>query len=111
MGVEQAVDDQFRTRYLGLYLDSISRAIYEDGVSVRGYYVWSLMDNFGMLKGDKASRSSTRANCGDLEWSAGYSARFGIVHVDYKTLVRTPKKSASYLKKTFKDRRAKSIEC
>ena len=50
MTVEQAVDDQFRTRYLGLYLDSISRAIFEDGVSVRGYYVWSLMDNFGMLR-------------------------------------------------------------
>ncbi|KAH6711364.1 glycoside hydrolase superfamily [Leptodontidium sp. 2 PMI_412] len=90
MTVEQAIDDQFRMRYLGLYLDAISQAIYEDGVLVRGYYVWSLMDNF--------------------EWSAGYSARFGIVHVDYETLVRTPKKSASYLKNTFKNRRAKSVK-
>jgi beta-glucosidase len=45
--VATAVDDQFRQRYLGLYLDAISRAIYEDGVVVKGYYVWSLMDNFG----------------------------------------------------------------
>lgn len=49
MTLEQAVDDQFRIRYLGLYLDAISQAIYEDGVPVKGYYVWSLMDNFGML--------------------------------------------------------------
>jgi beta-glucosidase len=46
--VNVAVDDQFRQRYLGLYLDSISRAISEDGVKVVGYYAWSLMDNFGM---------------------------------------------------------------
>jgi beta-glucosidase len=45
--VKIAMDDQFRQRYLGLYLDSISQAIYEDGVNVEGYYVWSLMDNFG----------------------------------------------------------------
>jgi beta-glucosidase len=45
--VETAMDDQFRQRYLGLYLDSISRSIYEDGVEVKAYYVWSLMDNFG----------------------------------------------------------------
>jgi beta-glucosidase len=45
--VATAVDDRFRQRYLGLYLDAISRAIYEDGVVVKGYYVWSLMDNFG----------------------------------------------------------------
>jgi beta-glucosidase len=49
MTLEQAVDDQFRIRYLGLYLDAISQAIYTDGVLVKGYYVWSLMDNFGML--------------------------------------------------------------
>lgn len=47
MTLEQAVDDKFRSRYFGLYLDSISRAIYEDGVKVEGYYAWSLMDNFG----------------------------------------------------------------
>jgi beta-glucosidase len=50
MTAEQAVDDKFRIRYFGLYLDSISRAIYNDGIAVKGYYAWSLMDNFGMLE-------------------------------------------------------------
>lgn len=45
--VAVAVDDKFRQRYIGLYLDAISRAIYQDGVKVTGYYVWSLMDNYG----------------------------------------------------------------
>ncbi|CAG7927536.1 unnamed protein product [Penicillium olsonii] len=87
MGLEQAINDDFRVRYFGLYLDAISRAIYEDGVPVQGYCAWSLMDNF--------------------EWSAGYSARYGITHVDYDTLLRTPKKSALYLKRTFNERRKK----
>ncbi|ERS98769.1 beta-glucosidase [Sporothrix schenckii 1099-18] len=42
-----AVDDRFRQRYFGLYLDAISKAIYDDGVRVEGYYAWSFMDNFG----------------------------------------------------------------
>jgi beta-glucosidase len=46
------------------------------GVDLRGYQVWSLMDNF--------------------EWGYGYSKRFGIIHVDYDTLVRTPKDSAHW---------------
>ncbi|KAL2803030.1 glycoside hydrolase [Aspergillus granulosus] len=83
--VNVAVDDEFRQQYLGLYLDSISRAIFEDGVKVVGYYAWSLMDNF--------------------EWSSGYGARYGVVHVDFETLKRTPKNSAYYLKKTFRERR------
>ncbi|GAM43651.1 hypothetical protein TCE0_060r18631 [Talaromyces pinophilus] len=49
MTLGQALDDKFRVRYIGLYLDAISRAINEDGVEVLGYYVWSLMDNFGTL--------------------------------------------------------------
>ncbi|OOQ87653.1 Beta-glucosidase 1B [Penicillium brasilianum] len=85
MTLDQAVDDQFRIRYFGLYLDAISRAIYDDGIKIEGYYAWSLMDNF--------------------EWSAGFGPRYGITHVDYKTLVRTPKKSAFYLKNTFEGRR------
>lgn len=47
MSLEQVVDDQFRVRYFGLYIDAISQAINEDGVKVAGYYAWSLMDNFG----------------------------------------------------------------
>ena len=46
-----------------------------EGADVRGYFVWSLLDNF--------------------EWAWGYDKRFGIVHVDYDTLVRTPKFSAT----------------
>jgi beta-glucosidase len=49
-------------------------AAIERGADVRGYLVWSLMDNF--------------------EWAKGYSKRFGIVRVDYDTQVRTPKDSA-----------------
>ncbi|KAF4914516.1 Beta-glucosidase 1B [Colletotrichum viniferum] len=45
--VSIAVEDEFRQRCFGLYLDAISRAIYEDGVRVEGYYAWTLMDNFG----------------------------------------------------------------
>ncbi|UPL02481.1 hypothetical protein LCI18_013415 [Fusarium solani-melongenae] len=84
--VQVAVDDKFRTRYFGLYLDAISRAIYEDGVPVQGYYVWTLMDNF--------------------EWSAGFGPRFGITHVDFSTLKRTPKDSSRYLRETFRKRRS-----
>ncbi|KAL4900636.1 hypothetical protein BDW74DRAFT_182471 [Aspergillus multicolor] len=85
MPVEEAAEDKFRMTYLGLYLDAISRAITEDGVQVEGYYVWSLMDNF--------------------EWSAGYGPRYGITHVNFQTLVRTPKHSAWYLNRTFEERR------
>src|SRR4051794_40400141 len=66
------VDDQARIDYLDGHLHAVSAAIAE-GVDVRGYYCWSLMDNF--------------------EWTEGYTQRFGLVHVDYETLVRTPKRS------------------
>ncbi|KAJ5727473.1 Beta-glucosidase 1B [Penicillium malachiteum] len=83
--VSTAVDDKFRQNYFGLYLDAISRAIYEDRVTVDGYYAWSLMDNY--------------------EWSAGYGPRFGIIHVDFETLERTIKNSGYYLRDTFMERR------
>ncbi|KAJ5771385.1 Beta-glucosidase 1B [Penicillium nucicola] len=86
--VSTAVDDQFRQRYFGLYLDTISRAIYDDEVPILGYYAWSLMDNY--------------------EWSAGFGPRFGIIHVDFKTLERTMKGSAYYLRDTFIARRTLS---
>lgn len=53
--VEAAVDDKFRQRYFGLYLDAISRAIYEDRVKVEAYYAWTLMDNFGKTKSPTAN--------------------------------------------------------
>ena len=66
------VDDQARIDYLDGHLRAVAAAI-EEGVDVRGYYCWSLMDNF--------------------EWTEGYTQRFGLVHVDYDTQVRTPKRS------------------
>ncbi|MFC7404768.1 GH1 family beta-glucosidase [Georgenia alba] len=69
------VHDEQRIDYIARHLDAVARAI-EDGADVRGYFVWSLMDNF--------------------EWAWGYSRRFGIVRVDYDTLERTPKDSARW---------------
>jgi len=66
------VDDQPRIDYLQSHLAAVSTAIAR-GVDVRGYYCWSLMDNF--------------------EWSEGYTQRFGLVHIDYETQQRTPKRS------------------
>jgi beta-glucosidase len=66
------VDDPKRISYVDRHLSSVARAI-EHGVPVRGYFLWSLLDNF--------------------EWSFGYSRRFGIVYVDYETLERVPKAS------------------
>ena len=66
------VEDPLRTRYLRSHLQALHRAI-EAGVNLKGYYAWSLMDNF--------------------EWAFGYDKRFGIVHVDYDSQVRTIKDS------------------
>ena len=65
--------DPRRIRYLDAHLRALHAAIAE-GVDVRGYFCWSLMDNF--------------------EWAHGFSKRFGLVHVDYETLERTPRDSA-----------------
>ncbi|MBS0226250.1 MAG: beta-glucosidase [Proteobacteria bacterium] len=72
------VRDPLRIDYLQKHITAIGRAI-EAGCDIRGYMVWSLLDN--------------------LEWSLGYSKRFGIVHVNYGTLERTPKDSARYYSK------------
>ncbi len=69
------VRDPLRTDYLRRHLSAIRDAI-AAGVDVRGYMAWSLLDN--------------------LEWSLGYSKRFGIVHVNYGTQQRTPKDSAHW---------------
>jgi len=71
--VDNAVHDEDRVAYLRSHLGAIHDAI-GAGVDVRGYFVWSFMDNF--------------------EWAFGYSKRFGVVHVDYATQTRTPKQSA-----------------
>jgi beta-glucosidase len=69
------VYDLDRIMYLRNYLTQLQRATSE-GVPVRGYFLWSLMDNF--------------------EWIRGYRERFGLYHVDFDTLVRTPKLSAAF---------------
>ena len=69
------VDDPGRIRYLDGHLRAVRAAI-DEGVDVRGYFVWSLLDNF--------------------EWAVGYSQRFGIVHIDFPTGRRTPKASFAW---------------
>jgi len=67
-----SVHDPERTAYLETYIDAVSRAI-ADGAPVKGYFVWSFLDNF--------------------EWAHGYSKRFGLVYIDYPSLERVPKDS------------------
>jgi beta-glucosidase len=69
------LDDPLRVAYLREHLRAVRRAI-DDGVDVRGYYAWSLLDNF--------------------EWGYGYAKRFGIVHVDLESQRRTMKRSARF---------------
>jgi beta-glucosidase len=71
--IAEPLEDPLRVHYLREHLAALSRAI-EQGVDVRGYFVWSLLDN--------------------LEWSLGYTKRFGIIHVDFATQKRTFKRSA-----------------
>ena len=75
VGADGAVHDDDRIAYLQQHIAAVHEAI-EEGADVRGYYLWSLLDNF--------------------EWAYGYSKRFGIVHVDYATQRRTVKDSARW---------------
>jgi beta-glucosidase len=75
LAADGTVADPRRVAYLDSHLRAAHGAI-DDGADLRGYFVWSLMDNF--------------------EWGFGYSKRFGLVHVDYDTLHRTPKDSARW---------------
>ncbi|HVJ00281.1 MAG TPA: GH1 family beta-glucosidase [Sphingomonas sp.] len=75
--VAGVIDDPLRIAYLHSHIAAVGAAIAR-GVDVRGYLLWSLLDN--------------------LEWALGYAQRFGIVHVDYETLERTPKNSAHFYK-------------
>ena len=72
-GADGRVHDADRIDYLATHIHAVGEAL-AAGVPMAGYMVWSLMDNF--------------------EWASGYAKRFGIVHVDYATQVRTPKASA-----------------
>ena len=73
--IDGRIDDPLRVHYYREHLRAAADAI-RQGVDLRGYFAWSLLDNF--------------------EWSLGFSKRFGIVHVDYETLERTIKASGRY---------------
>jgi len=73
--IDGRIDDPLRVSYFREHLRAAHDAIAQ-GVDLRGYFAWSLLDNF--------------------EWSHGYGKRFGIVHVDFDTLERTPKSSARF---------------
>ncbi|MGW4851541.1 GH1 family beta-glucosidase [Streptomyces sp. NPDC004288] len=75
VGEDGSVHDPERAAYVHAHLEAVHRAM-ADGVDVRGYFLWSLLDNF--------------------EWAYGYAKRFGAVRVDYDTLERTPKSSARW---------------
>lgn len=69
------IPDQHRIRYLNAHIGAVRQAV-EAGADIRGYFVWSLLDNF--------------------EWSAGYADRFGLIYVDFATQKRIPKASARW---------------
>ena len=79
--IDGRIDDPLRVAYYRAHLRAAHAALCQ-GVDLRGYYAWSLLDNY--------------------EWSLGYSKRFGIVHVDYATQKRTPKASARFYSEVIK---------
>jgi len=82
LSADGEVHDADRIDYVRRHLAAVHAAI-EGGADIRGYYLWSFMDNF--------------------EWAWGYSKRFGMVHVDYDSLVRTPKDSALWFRDVIKN--------
>jgi beta-glucosidase len=82
IGGDGRVDDPLRRSYIQRHLEMAGKAILA-GVPVKGYFVWSLLDNF--------------------EWSHGYSKRFGIVYVDFQTQRRIPKSSAQWYQQVIHD--------
>ncbi|KAJ6397081.1 hypothetical protein OIU77_022008 [Salix suchowensis] len=75
--IEEFLHDTGRVEYMSGYLDALLTAM-KKGADVRGYFAWSLLDNF--------------------EWTFGYTRRFGLYHVDYTTMKRTPRLSATWYK-------------
>jgi beta-glucosidase len=75
VGPDGSIDDRERTDYVRRHIDAMKVAL-DRGVDVRGYFLWSLMDNF--------------------EWARGYDKRFGIVRVDFETMTRTIKSSGAW---------------
>jgi len=84
VGVDGVVHDMDRIDYFRVHLLAALRAL-RDGVSLRGYFLWTLLDDF--------------------EWTEGTTKRFGIIHVDFKTLERSPKQSFVWLANKLHDRK------
>ncbi len=82
-GPDGRIHDERRIDFLDRHIDA-ALAARRSGVPVTGFFVWSLMDNF--------------------EWAHGYTKRFGLVHVDYTTLRRTPRESATWYSRTIRTR-------
>jgi beta-glucosidase len=83
ISLDGKVHDSNRIDFLERYLIALKKAS-DDGVTVNGYFQWSLLDNF--------------------EWAEGYNERFGLVYVDFKTGERTPKDSYYWYRDTIKNR-------
>lgn len=79
---QEFVADWDRIRYIQSHLQMLHEAI-QEGANVRGYFAWSALDNF--------------------EWDRGFGPRFGLVYVNYQTLVRTPKQSAYWYRDVIKN--------
>ena len=75
--IHGVINDTNRIHYFQQYLAALLKAK-NSGVNIAGYFAWTLMDNF--------------------EWSEGYHARFGLVHVDFKTQLRTVKQSGHWFR-------------
>jgi beta-glucosidase len=88
-GHDGRVRDPERRAYLEGYIDAVGRAT-QAGAPVKGYFVWTLLDNF--------------------EWALGYWKRFGLVYVDYTTLGRTPKESYYWYRDFIAQQRAARAE-
>ncbi|PIN24092.1 Beta-glucosidase, lactase phlorizinhydrolase [Handroanthus impetiginosus] len=88
--ISEALKDDMRKNYIHDHLCCPHEAIQKDAANVKGYFVWSLMDNF--------------------EWASGFSVRFGLHHVDYKDklLRRYPKRSALWFKKFLQNESSES---
>jgi beta-glucosidase/6-phospho-beta-glucosidase/beta-galactosidase len=86
---EEGVHDPRRVQYLANVTSEVLKAINEDGVDVRGYFAWSLLDNF--------------------EWERGYEERFGLVYTDYATQQRFPKASARWYSAVMRGNRMVDI--
>ncbi|KAJ6825564.1 beta-glucosidase 25 [Iris pallida] len=86
VNLNKALMDEKRISYHNDYLSELRAAVREDGCDIRGYFIWSLLDNW--------------------EWNSGYRVRFGLYYVDYKNnLTRIPKASVQWLKQVLDENR------